>query len=141
MLDRFQRLADFYRFVSTLLVAMVCVMMHFDHLRGVQMAPAAKAPILALCAAMIFLTEFLPKKTWYSPLIARIAGTATTFLAAWNWVLDESSGDVASIIPPQFGFIFMILGVFAVVTLLITVTSDDSNQRKTEDEKAQEDLQ
>ena len=99
MLDRFQLLADFYRFSSTLLVAMGCIMMHFNLFHGVQVTSSAKAPILALCAALIFLTELLPKKTLYSPLIARIAGTVTTFLAAWNWVLDESSGDVASIVP------------------------------------------
>ena len=138
MLDRFQRLADFYRLFSTLLVAMVCIMMHFNLFQGVQVTSSAKAPILALCAALIFLTELLPKKTLYSPLIARIAGTVTTFLAAWNWVLDESSGDVASIVPPQVTFIFIILGVLAVWTLLITVMPDDSNQRKAEDEEAQE---
>ena len=112
--------------------------MHFNLFQGVQVTSSAKAPILALCAALIFLTELLPKKTLYSPLIARIAGTVTTFLAAWNWVLDESSGDVASIVPPQVTFIFIILGVLAVSTLLITVMPDDSNQRKAEDEEAQE---
>ena len=138
MLDRFQRLADYYRFVSTSLVAIGCMLMHFNLFQGVQMTPSAKAPILALCAALIFLTELLPKKTMYSPLIARIAGTVTTFLAAWNWVLDEGSGDVASIMPPQFTYIFITLGVLAVSTLLITVMPDDSNQRKAEDEEAQE---
>ena len=101
--------------------------MHFS-LQGVQMTPSARAPILTLCAAFIFLTELLPKKTVYSPLIARIAGTVATFLAAWNWVLDESSGDVASIMPPQFILIFMVLGVLAGFTLLITVMPDNSNK-------------
>ena len=138
MLDRFQRLADYYRFISTSLVAIGCMIMHFDRFQGVQIEPSAKAPILALCAAMIFLTELLPKKTLYSPFIARLAGTVITFLAAWNWVLDESSGDVATIIPPQFLYIFSVLGVLAVTTLLIAITPNDSNQRKTEDEEAQE---
>ena len=138
MLDRFQRLADFYRFFSTSLISSGCILMHFNLFKGVQMTSSEKAPILALCAALIFLTELLPKKTMYSPLIARIAGTVTTFLAAWNWVLDESSGDVASIMPPQFTFIFITLGVLAVFTLLITVMLDDSNRRKTENKEPQE---
>ena len=141
MLDRFQRLTDYYRLFSTLLVATGCMMLHFNLFQGVQVVPSAKAPILALCAAMIFLTELLPKKTLYSPLIARIAGTVITFLAAWNWVLDESSGDVASIMPPQFTSIFFILGVVAVATLLITVMPHDSNQSKAKDEEAQEGVQ
>ena len=138
MLDRFRRLADYYRLASTSLVGIGCIWMHFNLFQGVQMTPNVKAPILALCAALIFLTELLPTKTMYSPLIARIAGTVTTFLAAWNWVMDESSGDVASILPPQFTVIFTTLGVLAVSTLLIAVMPDESNQRKAEDEEAQE---
>ena len=138
MLDRFRRLADYYRLASTSLVGIGRIWMHFNLFQGVQMTPNVKAPILALCAALIFLTELLPTKTMYSPLIARIAGTVTTFLAAWNWVMDESSGDVASILPPQFTVIFTTLGVLAVSTLLIAVMPDESNQRKAEDEEAQE---
>ena len=128
MLVRFQRLADYYRFVSTSLIAFGCILMHFNLFQGVETTPGEKAPILALCAALLFLTELLPKDAMYSPLMARIAGTLITFLAAWNWILDESSGDVASIMPPQFTLIFMILGVLAVSTLLMTVMPGDSSK-------------
>lgn len=138
MLDRFQKLADYYRFISSSLVAMGCILMHFNLFQGVQMTPSEKAPILALCAALVFLTELLPRKTMYSPFIARISGTVISFLAAWNWMLDESGGDVASIVPPQFTLIFSLLGVLAASTLLITIMPDDSNQRKVEDKENQE---
>ena len=138
MLHRFQRLADFYRFASTSLISVGCIAVHFNLFQGVQMTAGAKAPTLALCAALIFLTELLPKKTMYSALTARIAGTFTTFLAAWNWLLDEGNGDVASVIPPQFVFILITLGVLAFSTLMLTIISGDSNQRKTEDEEPQE---
>ena len=138
--ERIHRVLCYYKLVVAYLTALIGVVaVHSRDLAGEDYG--VKAAVLALLAAGVWFAGLIPPdhekvEWWFSKLGARspsLAAGVLTVLAGWNWLADETNGDVVGVLWSALGFLVAMLVVFTFSTIVTILSPSNVAQRDREE--------